>query len=55
MKSTLRTVFAKVTAILNSRPICLSSDDRDDLAQSLRTIFLYKDEPSLYLPVSSLK
>ena len=28
---TLRTVFAEVTSILNSRPICPSSDDPNDL------------------------
>ena len=27
----LRTVFAEVTSILNSRPICSSSDDPNDM------------------------
>ena len=53
---TLRTVFAEVTSILNSHPICPSSDDPNALeSRSLQTIFFYTAETSSYHLESSLK
>ena len=52
---TLRTVFAEVTLILNSRPICPSSDDPNNLEPLTPNYLFYSAETSLYLLESSLK
>ena len=46
---TLRTVFAEVTSILNSRPICPSSDDPNDL-EPLTPNHLLLQRRNLFVP-----
>ena len=46
---TLRTVFAEVTSILNSRPICPSSDDPNDL-EPLTPNHLLLQRRNLFIP-----
>ena len=50
---TLRTVFAEVTSILNSRPICPSSDDPNDL-EPLTPNHLLLQHRNLFVPPGDL-
>ena len=54
-KETLRTLFAEVVTILNSRPLCPSSEDPNDLEPVHQTTYCFNAEVLLSLLVCFLK